>query len=257
MRSVVHVTFVAGALLVLYGCKGSSTPTGPSAGTSTFLGTFAAIQGQNGTLAVAVQAKVARAPVPFTLPLLATLHAESISATGNLSLVGGGAASLSGTYDSGSKALSLTGGGYSMSGTLGGATVTGKLTAPAGSAGAFMAASTSSGPATPYCSQQTTPSGEKVFWNVYVSSTGDISGSFAVTNTASGGAGYVTGRLTGTSFTTTYVTTEGPFKGDTGTSTGTMANGVANGIDKTGNPFTASTALCGTAATIGGNPNPV
>jgi len=255
MRSAIQVTFIAGALLVSYGCKGSSSPTGPSAGTTTFLGTFAALQGQNGTLAVAVQAKVARARVPFTLPLVVTLRAESISATGNLSLVGGGAASLSGTYDSGSKALSLSGGGYSMSGTLGGATVTGTLTAPTGAAGAFMTASTSSGAATVYCSQQVTPSGEKVVWNVVVSSTGDISGSFAVTPS---GAGYVTGRLTGTSFTTTYVTTAGPFKGDTGTSTGTMANGVANGVDKTGNPFTASTASCGTiAGTIGGNPNPV
>jgi hypothetical protein len=109
-----------------------------------------------------------------------------------------------------------------------------------------------------YCLQQVTPSGENVVWNIAVSSTGDIRGSFSVTNTAAGGAGYVTGRQTGTSFTTTYVTTVGPFTGDTGTSTGTMANGVANGVDKTGVPFTASTAKCGSlGSTIGGNPNPV
>ena len=256
MRSAVHVMAIAGALLVSYGCKGSTTT--PSGTPSNFLGTFAAIQGTNGTLAVKVQGAVASASVPFRLPWVATLHADSVSATGSLSLVGGGTASLSGTYDTGSKALSVSGGGYSLSGTLGGTTVTGTLTVPGGSAGAFTTMSTSSGAVTVYCSQQTTPSGEKVVWDVAVSSTGDISGSFSVTNTSAGGAGYVTGRQTGTSFTSTYVTTVGPFKGDTGTSTGTIANGVANGVDKSGASFTASTAACGTiASTIGGNPGPV
>ena len=255
MKSRFLATLVASALLALYGCGSSSTPTGPAAGTSAFLGTFAAIQGQNGTLAVAVQAKVARAPVPFSLPLVATLHAQSINATGSLSLIGGGTTSLSGTYDSGSKGLSLSGGGYSMSGTLAGATVTGTLTAPTGAAGAFATTNSCSGAVEVYCTQQVTPSGETVVFNVAVSPTGAISGTFAATPS---GAGTITGQRTGTNFTTTYVTTVGPFKGDSGTSTGTMANGVLNGVDKNGNPFSGSTLSCGTianiAGTIGGNP---
>jgi len=246
MRSVVQLTLIAGALLVSDGCKGA--PTNPSATPSKFLGTFAAIQGQNGTLAVTVQAAVASASVPFRLPLVATLHAQSTSATGSLDLVGGGTASLSGTYDAGSKTLALSGGGYSMSGTLGGATVAGTLTVPAGSAGAFTTVSTSSGPVTRYCGQQFTPSGEKVVFNVAVSSTGDISGSFAATPS---GAGTLTGRQTGTSFTTTYVTTVGPFKGDTGTSSGTIGNGVLNGVDKSGAPFSSSTAQCPSSGSNG------
>jgi hypothetical protein len=216
--------------------------------------------GRIGTLAVSVQAKVARAPVPFTLPLVAALHAQSVSTTGSLSLAGGGSVSLSGTYDAGAKSLTLSGGGYSVSGTLGGTAVTGTLTAPTGTAGAFRTASTSDGPTTLYCSEQVTPSGERVVWNVVVADLRsgqdangdgigdagviqDISGSFAVTPS---GAGYVTGYLQGTGFTTTYYTTVGPFKGDFGTSSGTMRDGVANGIDKGGNPFTASTGSCGT-----------
>ena len=256
MKKIFPATFVAVVLLVLHGCgSNSSSPTGPAAGTSAFLGTFASIQGQNGTLAVAVQAKVARATMPFSLPLVATLHAQSISATGSLSQVGGGTTSLSGTYDAGSKNLSLSGGGFTMSGTLGGATVTGTLTAPTGAVGAFATTNSCSGAVEVYCVQQTTPSGEKVVFNVAVSPGGAISGTFAATPS---GAGTVTGQRTGTNFTSTYVTTVGPFAGDSGTSTGTMANGLLNGVDRFGNPFSGSTAACGNianiAGTIGGNP---
>ena len=130
-----------------------------------------------------------------------------------------------------------------MSGTLSGTTVTGTLTVPAGASGAFTTVSTSSGTVTLYCGQQTTPSNEKVIFNVAISPTGDISGSFAATPS---GAGTLSGKQTGTSFTTTYVTTVGPFKGDTGTSSGTISNGVLNGVDKSGSPFSASTAQCPT-----------
>ena len=256
MRRILHVTFIASAVLALYSCgSSSSAPTGPAAGTSAFLGTFAAVQGQNGTLAVAVQSRVARTLLPFSLPLVATLHAQSISATGSLSQIGGGTTALSGTYDSGSKNLSLSGGGYSMSGTLAGGAVTGTLTVPMGAAGTFATTNSCSGVVEVYCAQQVTPSGETVVFNVAVSPTGAINGTFAATPS---GAGTVTGQRTGTTFTTTYVTTVGPFQGDTGTSTGTIMNGVLNGIDKTGKPFTGSTASCGTianiAGTIGGNP---
>lgn len=253
MRLVLRLTFVASALLVGYGCGGSSSsPTGPSAGTSIFLGTYAAVKGQSGTLAVSVQAKVARAlPLPFRL-LVPTLHAQSVSATGNLSQIGGGTASLTGTYDPNSKGLVLSGGGYSVSGTLGGTTVTGGLTVPSGQVGAFTTVSTSSGDVVRYCGTQSTPSGEIVSFLVAVTPNGAMSGTFSAGNSA----GTITGQQTGTNFNTTYVTTKGDFINDTGKSSGTIANGMLNGVDKNGNPFSASTLACGVAATIGGNPNP-
>ena len=243
MRRFIYVTVVVGSLFVSSDCSGSSTK--PSGTSSTWLGTFSAVEvGQSGTLSVMVQGALASASAPFRLPVVATLNAQaSTSATASLSLIGGGTASLSGTYNGSS--LSLSGGGYSISGAVSGTLITGSVTVPSGAAGAFSTASTSSGSATAYCPTDTTPSGEKIQWLFNIWTSGDLDGTFSVVSVNGApptdkqkGAGTFKGTVTGTTFRTAWVTTAGPFIGDVGYAEGTMVNGVMSGVDKTGKPFT-------------------
>ena len=103
-----------GAMLAFAGCNKNSTAppvnTGNPPGTSTLVGTMAgaAVGG----------------PVHLTLPTSnpapqsgpASAHA-AVTATGTFTPNGAGAIALTGTYDLATKALSISGGGYTFTGT--------------------------------------------------------------------------------------------------------------------------------------------
>ncbi|HEY2825625.1 MAG TPA: hypothetical protein VGI83_08780, partial [Gemmatimonadales bacterium] len=59
----------------------------------------------------------------------------SVSVTGTLKITGGASIPLSGTYDTGTHALSLTGGGYAFSGTFASGVLSGTITTPGGGTG--------------------------------------------------------------------------------------------------------------------------
>ena len=238
LRVVVAVLFSA-----VMACGKSTSPTSPDTST-TFKGVIAGANGQTGTLTITVQVQLAsRSPSRFEMPLVATVHAQatSVTATGTLHIAGGSTTSVTGTFDSSSKALNLSGGGFTFSGALSGTVMTGTYSAPGGVTGAFSSLSTTSGGVTAYCGNIFGAGNTSVItgvFNLEVSdATGAVSGAFVVAPDY----GYLTGQVTGTSLTISYTDKN---TGETGTGTGTVQNGSLNGVSSTNNAFSGSTAQC-------------
>ena len=89
--------------------------TGPSGGPPTYQGVFAGGTGESGVLKVRVPA------------------GNPPDVTGSLTFVGGGDVNLTGTLDQSTGALSLIGGGYTITGNVVTGGLDGKYTGPAGS----------------------------------------------------------------------------------------------------------------------------
>jgi hypothetical protein len=255
---------VGGCVVLAVGC-GSKTPSAPSptpsaspaptaAPTSTtFQGTIAGANGQTGTLAVTVQAQVAAAsgsifrwPL-FRLPFVAVLHAQATTAaTGNVHVAGSSTTGLTGTYDSSTKALSLSGSGFTFTGSSSGAAVTGTYSGPNGAAGAFSSRSTAGGSVTVYCGNvfSSGPGQQNVVtgvFNLAVSgASGAISGAYHINR-----SGYITGQMSGSAFSITYTDRT---TGEQGSATGTIQNGTVSGSAPASsggsNPFSGSTSKC-------------
>jgi hypothetical protein len=260
MRAPVQCVVWVIACALAVGCgsdsNGSSpstptTPTTPSATTTTFQGTIAGANSQTGTLTVTVQAQVAvLAPSRFHLPFVATLHAQStsVTASGSFRAARGATTSLTGTYDTTTRALSLTGGGYTFTGTASGATVNGTYTGPSGVAGSFSSRSTASGAVTVYCGNIYSSGNANqvtgVFNLVVSDASGAVSGTFYLLD-APFRNGPITGQLTGTSLSITYTDR---VSGGSGTGTGTIQGGAVTGSSPAqsggSNPFTGSTGRC-------------
>jgi hypothetical protein len=239
MRIPLLFTLIAGILQS--GCGGGSkTPTTPStAATSTFQGNIAGSGGQSGTLAVTVQSQVAAFSAPiFQWPFVATLHAQAttIAATGSVHVVGGsGTTTLSGTFDSSTKALNLFGGGFTFIGTLVGTVVSGTYTGPGGATGGFTSQSTAGGTVTAYCGTFVTTGNAIGVFNLSVSASGAVSGVASATIAGTAQIQYFSGQVTGTTIT---LDTGGTASGDTGT----IQNGTITG--HTGRPWSGSTSAC-------------
>lgn len=232
------------SLAMVGACK-SKTPNEPSNST-TYQGVIAGTTGQTGTLTVTVQATVARAtPDRFELPGLAVLHAASATATGTMRIVGGSTLTLSGTFDTAEKSLSLSGSGTTLSGLVTGASISGTYTGAGGATGTFGGRSTAGTNVTSYCGDifgAPPDTGVKtgVFNIAVADATGAVSGAFAITATPSS-SGYVTGQLTGTTLSLTYTNVT---QGATGTATGSVQSGNMSGTAGSGNPFSGATSRC-------------
>ncbi len=233
-------TFVAATSLAACGGGSSgSTPATPSAAaTSTFQGVIAGSGGQGGTVALTIQAQVgASSAVVFQLPFIATLHAQAttVGASGSVHVAGGSTIALSGTFDSSTKALSLSGGGFTFTGTLVGPVVSGTYTGPGAATGGFSSQSTASGTVTAYCGTFVTTGNAIGVFNLSVSASGAVSGVAHATIGGTPGIQYFSGQVTGTTIT---LNTEGAPGGDRGT----IQNGTITGI--TGRPWSGSTSAC-------------
>lgn len=181
----------------------SSSSGSTTTGGTTYKGTFAGAGGDGGAIEVTVAAAGAKTQ---------TIHILAIQqVTGTLHVSGGGAVTITGTFDDATKQLSITGGGYSFTGTATSDGVNGSYTGPKGSGKFTVFASAT---ATPYCG--TFAGGATGVWN-FVVNEGKVAGS-AVTNT-----------------------------GDDDTLTGTVTNGTVNMT--TGNGSTADGKIEGTTAT--------
>lgn len=115
--AVAFLTIVV--LLGTQACGGGEGGGGGSATATTYEGAIAGASettDQTGTLSVDIQAAVAESsPLSF---IIRSAYAASLTATGTFSPAGGSAVTLSGTYNDSTGALSLSGDGYTFTGTI-------------------------------------------------------------------------------------------------------------------------------------------
>lgn len=258
---------LVGAVLTVACGAPSSAPTAPSqaASSTTFQGTVAGSTGQTGTLDVTVDAKLSSLrPATFTfaksildaLMPVVTAQAAAVAATGVLHIAGGATTTLTGAYDPAARTVTLSGGGFSFTGSFGTTGVIGSYTGPGSVSGGFAALNSSAGAVTRYCGtyQDSAPDikspggiySESGVWNVQVSASGAASGTSTSTQTNNpafppGGTGPLTGQVTGSTLTLTSA--EG------GTATGTISNGSVSGTVGTpsgrgSGTFSGSTGAC-------------
>jgi hypothetical protein len=231
---------------------GDSSPTAPGAATTSFQGTVAGSNGQSGTLSVTVDSQVATIrPFSFPWSVVATVHAQStaVSATGSLRLIGGGTTTLTGTYNSSAKTLTLSGGAFTFNGSVSGAVMTGTYTGASGVTGAFATRTTTSGAVTVYCGSifgapPDTNVQTGVFNLVVSDASGAVSGAFNIFADSPPTLGSISGQLTGTTLSATGTATSGKFAPGTVALTGTIQGGSASGASATNNPFSATVARC-------------
>ena len=145
VRAVMVATALAlaSAAVTLSACSDdeSTTPTG----STNYLGLMASTAGQTGPLQITFAS-----PVSVRGATTAAFAVDPVSATGTFALGGSGAVPISGTLTDG--ALTMSGGGWTLTGTLSDGKITGTFTGPGGVNGSLAAASSTEGsPARAYC----------------------------------------------------------------------------------------------------------
>jgi len=243
-------------VLMLGACSDSNSNNNGGGGgggnaSTDYPGLVASSDGQTGPLSITFASAVSAPPIstePGTGPSLA--GGASASATGTVSLGGGAVVPISGSVTNG--ALSMSGGGWTLTGTLLDGKITGTFTAPGGVTGSLAAISSTSGaPALAFCG---TFSGTDVTTNPPSADLGTFSAVVAgtiVLGTAVGDGGTVvdfSGTATTTAFTVSKTTTQGTLSA-AGTYNATSTSGTYNvkvgGATVTSGTFTGN--LCTSA----------
>lgn len=204
------------------------TPSTPTPST-TFQGTIAGRNGQTGTLTITVQATVS----------MTSLRPLAVAqATGTVRPAGGSATTVTGTFDDTARTLTVSGGGYAFSGSIGSSgALSGTYPGPNNVNGGFSSLYATGGTVTAYCGTLTSTEGPGVL-NVQVSTGGKVSGMAAF----SSGTCALTGSVTGAAISMTSC--EG--NPATGTISGSSTSGTAfsrDGSRATGT-FSGSTSAC-------------
>ncbi len=220
----------ATGLFVTIAACSSNTSTGASGNTSTTLVGVVADSTESGTITLTVGTGLSGALVgfaPVSVPRSPTIIAAVVSASGTLKLAGGSTISLSGTYDTGSGALSVSGGGYTLTGTYANGVLSGTFTGPHGSGGFSTQTSSSTNTATTYCGTwvATDGSNDHGVFNAVFTSGAAVAVAYSLKN-ASTFEGV--GTVSGSSFTITGTvrTSNGTF---TGTATGAISGSSVSG----------------------------
>ena len=137
-----RVVAVAGLALVAGACSSSDT-TGPGGSVSTtFSGIVAgdsASGNVNGSITLTVAGVSLRTSPSTPVTAFVVASATTYNVTGTFKPSGAAAISLAGTYDVSSGTLSVSGSGFSFTGTLAGGVLSGTLTTQGGGAGSFSA----------------------------------------------------------------------------------------------------------------------
>jgi hypothetical protein len=220
------------ALALVVACSSSNQ----ASGNTDFDGVLAA-GAESGTVSLTVATVVASVAHPdlvvtpaVTLDVMAPA-AATVTVSGTLKIKGHASINLTGTFNVDSKALSVSGGGYSFTGSVASGRLSGTYTGPGGD-GVFTAFPGGSTAVKLYCG---TLSGDADgVWNL--ASTGSsLRGAFSVT----GGGGELSGALSGSSVTLTFTG---------GTATGTLSGSGMSGTWSTlsgdAGSWTGSTASC-------------
>ncbi len=211
------------------GCSGGSHHSSSSVSNrtpETFQGTLTADGVESGVISVVINFG----------PGSSVVLAATVGATGSIALKGGGTVNLTGSFDTASQGLTLSGGGYSFVGVLSATAISGSYTGPQG-AGSFSALqSTGSGSVLVYCGTYAQNNSTNTgVWNM-VQSGGSLVGSFSGSD---GATGDLSGTISGDSVSVS-------FKG--GSATGTLSGTTMSGTwhDNKGNsgPWQGSTGSC-------------
>jgi hypothetical protein len=199
-QAIINPTLV-GPINMATACAINNPNTTTASTTTTFAGTLAGKNGQTGTLSVTVQTtSIASAS---TLVQSGVEKVQSVAQSSGVLVTGGATINLTGSYDSSTAGLTMTGGGYAFSGAVSGGAFSGSYTGPSNGDGAFSALNATQTPVTRYCGN----------WN-----DGQITGTFNVQISANGS-------LTGDTYGGKGVTLNGQ---KTGTSiSGTSSEGVS------------------------------
>jgi hypothetical protein len=234
-------------------CSDSNNDNGgnPSPASTDYVGLLASTDGDTGPLSITFASPVAAPPAPQTATGPSFSSGAPVNATGTVSLGGSAPVAISGSVNGG--ALSMTGGGWTLTGTLLDGKITGTFTGPGGVSGSLAAISSTEGsPALAFCGTFT---GTDVTTNPPSPDLGTFSAVVAgtvVLGTAVGDGGTVTdfsGSATATSFTVSK--TQGTvLLSASGTYNATSTNGTYNikvsGVVATSGTFTGS--ICSAAS---------
>lgn len=152
------------ALALLAACSDSGGSGGGGGGgadtVSSFLGIISSDDAaESGAISITISTPNPAPPVPTSFSYAV------VAAEGSVTLLGGSSVDLTGTYDDGTKAITLTGGGYSFAGVFDGSNrLEGTYTGPA-TQGTFVSAK-SDGSATAFCGSYT--GDDQGLWNFVV-----------------------------------------------------------------------------------------
>jgi hypothetical protein len=143
----------------------------PAAAT-TFQGSVAGDAGQSGTFTVTIQAAVSASAFGGDVRPLA-----EAAASGTLTLInGGGTSTLTGTFDTSTNALSLSGGGFVLTGATGQGAFSGTYTGPATTSGGFAGLESTRNAVTVMCGTYEGSNTGTGIWNLQFSASGAASG---------------------------------------------------------------------------------
>lgn len=212
-----------------------TTPTTPA--TTTFKGTIAGSDGssgQSGTLSITIQAAIGTSSVSSIQSGTRTVGPLSVSeVSSTLRLVSGSTFSLTGTFDSSTNKVSLSGSGYTVTDTIGAgnSVLSGTYTGPSGSKGGSSALNSTQNSVTAYCGTFQ-GHGSGVF-NIAISAAGAVSGTTSPSD-AGDQACVLTGQLAGRTLTLSCPGSQN------GSATGTVQNGAVSGTVASGATFSGS-----------------
>ena len=165
----VALRLTAGLLLVGMGGAACSSSS-PSSVSTTFAGIVTGDNaGQSGKLTVTASTAT---PAPPAY-LVEQSSPGDVTATGTFQIQGGAAISLTGTYNTTTHALSITGSGYTFTGVFDGASrLEGTYTGPTVN-GTFVLSKSTGGAAVAYCGTytSTTPGQDNGVWNFVINGT--------------------------------------------------------------------------------------
>lgn len=215
---------VAIGLAAIVAACGDTTGGGGGGSTTTFEGIIAgdSTSGMlSGELSLTINTTSLSVASPVSLDVMGT--EASVTVTGTLTLNGGSTITLTGTYDTGTHALSVAGGGYTFTGTFSNGTLSGTFTTANGGTGSFSTSSSSgSGAVYSFCGnavpQQSAEKGA-TFNLVVNTGTGTASG-FAVGN-GDGQTTSLNGAVSGSNWNVSFVTA---VDGHAGTASGTFTS---------------------------------
>ena len=177
----VQLSAMIAAAVIAAGCGSSSN--GSTNGSTTFEGVIAG-DSASGQLSGSITLTIATASLSVTSPAVLDIAGvqASVNVTGTLKIEGGASITLTGTYDTGTHALTVSGGGYSFSGSFSNGTLSGTFTAPGGGGGSFSTSSTSgSGAVYSFCGSAvaTTAGGGGATFNLVINTGAGTAKGFA------------------------------------------------------------------------------
>jgi hypothetical protein len=219
-----HLSAIIAAAAIAAACGSSSS--NPNNGSTTFDGVIVG-DSASGELSGSITLTIATVSLSVSSPAVFDITgvAASANVTGTLKIQGGGSIALTGSYDTNSHALSVSGGGYSFSGSFSNNALSGTFTAPGGGSGSFSTSATSgSGAVYSFCGAAvaTTGKGGATFNLVINTGAGTATG-FA---SSSDGVTNLNGTATSSTWSISFLTVK---NGDPGTASGTYTSSSLTG----------------------------